>query len=184
MPTADLRLRTRRLVLRPVTTGDRDALLALRNHPRVQATTSTGSAMDPERMQRQLERWVELWATLGVGTWLVELDGQPVAFVAIDPMGEGYPGVDPAALELGAVVHPDHWGRGIAAEAGVAAALDCFDRLGLPHVYATVDATNDKSLTLIAKVPGTRLVSADEDELVYELPNPATVRNGGGQVAE
>ncbi len=184
MPSTDFRLRTRRLVLRPVTTGDRDALLALRNHPRVQATTSTGVAMEPERMQHQLERWVELWATLGVGTWLVELNGAAIAFVAIDPLGEGYPGVDPASLELGAVVHPDHWGSGIAAEAGVAAALDCFDRLGLPHVYATVDTTNDKSLALIAKVPGARLVSADDDELVYELPNPASVRDGGGQPPE
>lgn len=156
-----------------MTSDDRDALLALRNHPKVQATTSTGSALEPERMQRQLDRWVELWDTIVVGTWLVEMDGEAVAFVALDPIGDGYPGVDPSALELGAVVHPDHWGSAIAAEAGMAIALDCFDRVGLPVLYATVDPTNDKSLALIAKVAGARLVSSADDELLYELPSPA-----------
>lgn len=169
----DRLLRTPRLVLRPVSMDDRDTLLALRNHESVQGTTAIGAAMPPERMQRQLERWVELWETIGVGAWLVEMDGEPVAFLAIDPIGEGYPGVDPTALELGAVVHPGLWGSGIAGEAGMAAALDCFERLAVPKLYATVDPTNRKSLGAVAKVPGARLVSEDDDELVYELSNPA-----------
>ena len=129
--------------------------------------------MPDDRMDGELNRWVELWRTRGVGTWIAERDGEAVAFVALDPIGEGYPGVDPSAIELGAVVHPDHWGSAIAAEAGMAVALDCFDRAGLPVLYATVVPTNDRSLAAVAKVPGARLVSSADDELLYELPSPA-----------
>lgn len=44
------------------------------------------------------------------------LDGEPVAFVEVTPIGEGS-GVDPDAIEIGVVVHPDHWGKGFALEA-------------------------------------------------------------------
>ncbi len=168
-----LRLRTPRLELRPVTSDDCDVLLALRNHPAVVATTETRAEMTQERMELQLRGWVDLWRTRRVGTWLVELDGRPVAFIAMDPIGDGYPGVDPEDLELGVVVHPDHWGSGIAAEAGLAAARDGFERVGLPRVYASLEPTNAKSVALVAKIPGARLLRADDGELVYELPNPA-----------
>lgn len=50
--------------------------------------------------------------------------------------------------------------------------MDCFTRAGLQRVYATVDPRNAQSLAVIAKVGGTRRVSATDDE-VYELPAPA-----------
>jgi [ribosomal protein S5]-alanine N-acetyltransferase len=74
-------------------------------------------------------------------------------------------GVDPDEIELGVVVHPDHWGQGIAAEAGLAVATDCFRRVGLERVYAGVEPTNDNSLRVLAKVPGVRQVEGE----LYEL---------------
>lgn len=165
-------LRTARLRLRPVTVDDVPTLLALRNDERVVATTGLGTAMPEERMRRQVEQWVELWRTRGCGTWLAEAGGRPVAFVPLDPIGDGYPGVDPDDLELGVVVDPDVWGRGIAGEAGTAVVQDCFARVGLRRVFATVDTTNEQSLAVIAKAADARLVSEADGERLYEVTNP------------
>ena len=162
-------LETERLMLRPVAVGDLETLLSLRNEQRVLAGTATGEPLPAERMERQLHRWCALWDERGVGTWLIELDGTPVGFVALDPIGEGYEGVDPDALEIGVVVHPEQWGSGIAGEAGRAVAADCFSRAGLTRLYATIDPANAQSLAVIAKVAGARLIGSSEDEELYEI---------------
>jgi RimJ/RimL family protein N-acetyltransferase len=169
----ELELRTRRLALRPVRPDDLETLLALRNEQRVLAGTATGEPLPVERMERQLERWLALWRERGFGTWMIELGGKPVGFVALDPMGEGYgDDVDPEAPEIGVVVHPAQWGSGIAGEAGTTVATDCFTRAGLSRVYATVDPGNAQSLAVIAKVPGARRISTADDEEIYELSAP------------
>jgi [ribosomal protein S5]-alanine N-acetyltransferase len=157
-------LRTERLVLRPVAAGDLETLLAIRNAPAVTATTGTGEPLPRERMAGQLERRLTSWRERSLGSWLVLRDGEPVGFVEVAPVGEGEP-VPADEIEVGVVVHPDHWGRGYAGEAGLAVARDLFDRVGLDRVYAGVDPENERSLRALAKAPGVRRVT---DEL-YEL---------------
>ena len=159
-----LRLRTDRLQLRPVDAGDLDALLAIRNAPEVVVTTGTGEELPRETMAGQLSRRCASWRDHGWGSWLVLLDGEPVGFVEVAPIGEGS-GVDPDAIEIGVVVHPGHWGKGFALEAGLAAARDLFERVALDRVYVGVDPDNEKSLRALAKAPGVRKL---DDEL-YEL---------------
>ena len=168
-----LELRTGRLVLRPVEESDLDALLSIRNSPTVVSTTGTGKELPRETMAGQLGRRCASWREHGLGSWLVLLDGQAVGFVEVAPIGEDS-GVDPEEIEIGVVVHPDHWGRGIAVEAGLAAARDLFDRLGLQRVYAGIDPDNAKSLRAIAKAPGVRQV---DDEL-FELTAESVERGG------
>lgn len=163
-----LELRTPRLLLRPVEQDDLDVLLAIRNAPGVVATTSTGEALPRDAMAGQLGRRCKSWREHAFGSWLVLLDGEPVAFVEVAPIGEGN-GVDPDAIEIGVVVHPDHWGKGLAPEAGLAAARDLFERVALDRVYAGVDPENEKSLRALAKAPGVRRVS----EELYELTTDA-----------
>ena len=159
-----MELRTDRLVLRPWAEGDLDTLLAIRNAPEVIGTTNTGEPLPRERMAGQLERRLASWRDHRLGSWLILLDGDPVGFVEVAPIGEGS-GVDPDEIELGVIVHPRHWGKGIAAEAGLAVARDLFERVGCERIYAGVDPTNEKSLRVVAKAPGVRRV---DDEL-YEL---------------
>lgn len=166
-----LELSTARLRLRPVTEGDLDAMLAIRNAPAVLATTNTGEALPRERMAGQLHRRCESWRTRGYGSWLVLLEGEPVAYVEVAEIGEGEV-VDADAVEIGVVVHPDHWGHGIAGEAGLAAALDLGERLGLDRVYAGVDPDNERSLRALSKAPG---VTKIDDEL-YEISTAALRR--------
>ena len=154
-----MELRTARLVLRPVEEGDLDALLAIRNAPAVLATTNTGADLPRERMAGQLGRRLASWRDHGLGSWLVLRGGAPVAFVEVAPIGEGS-GVPPDEIELGVVVHPDHWGRGYAGEAGLAVAADLFER-----VYAGVDPENERSLRALTKAPGVRQVGPE----LYEL---------------
>jgi [ribosomal protein S5]-alanine N-acetyltransferase len=160
-------LRTERLVLRPVTEDDVDTLLAIRNAPEAVVTTHTKEPLPRERMAGQVERRVRTWRESGFGSWLALLDGEPVAYVEVHPIGEGS-GVDPDELELGVVVHPSRWGEGIAGEAGLAAARDLFGRLGRERVYAEIEPTNDKSLRLVAKVEGARHVGGELWELTRE----------------
>ena len=139
-------------------------LLAIRNAPGVVATTSTGEALPRQTMADQLARRRSSWREHALGSWLVLLHGEPIAFVEVAPIGEGS-NVDPDAIEIGVVVHPDHWGKGFALEAGLAAARDLFERVAIDRVYAGVDPENEKSLRALAKAPGVRRV---DDEL-YEL---------------
>lgn len=159
-----LHLRTARLLLRPVGEDDLDTLLGIRNAPDVLPTTNTGEALPREQMVGQLSRRCASWRERGLGSWLVLLEGEPVAYVEVAPIGEGS-GVDPEAIEIGIVVHPDHWGKGLALEAGAAAARDLFERVALDTVYLGVDPANEKSLRVLAKAPGVRKL---DDEL-YEL---------------
>ena len=159
-------------MLRPVTEDDVDAMLAIRNAPAAIATTNTKEPLPRERMAGQVGRRVETWRERGFGSWLVLLGGEPIAFVEVHPIGEGS-GVDADELEVGVVVHPDHWGKGIAGEAGLAVARDLFERVGRDAVYAEIEQTNDKSLRLVAKVPGARHVGGE----LYEL-TPAALARG------
>lgn len=169
-----LELRTERLVMRPVEEADLEVLLAIRNAPEVLSTTGTGTELPRETMSGQLARRCASWRERGLGSWLLLREGVPVGYVEVAPIGEGS-GVDPDEIEIGVVVHPDHWGRGIAVEAGLAAARDLVERVGLARVYAGVDPGNAKSLRAMAKAPGVRQL---DDEL-YELTAEALVPRPG-----
>lgn len=163
-----MELRTERLVLRPVADDDVDAMLAIRNAPAVIGTTGTKEALPRERMAGQVERRVATWRERGFGSWLILAPDEPIGFVEVHPIGEGS-GVDPDELEVGVVLHPGRWGEGIALEAGVAVARDLFERVGREAVYAEIEGANDKSLRLVAKVPGVRHVGGE----LYELTRAA-----------
>ena len=171
MSNPEASLQTERLMLRPVTGADVDVLLAVRNDPVIRSTTLSAE-MTVERMQLQVRRWLDVWRERDAGTWVMERHGNVIGYVPLDPMGEGYDEVDPEELELGVIVHSDHWGNGFAGEAGLAVAVDAFTRAGLGQLFATVDNDNEQSLALLAKTPQAELISDSDGELLYRLPNP------------
>jgi len=56
------------------------------------------------------------------------------------------------APEAGYILHPDHWGQGLAREAMAAAIPAIFTQLDLPQLTADVDPRNTASLNLLARL--------------------------------
>jgi RimJ/RimL family protein N-acetyltransferase len=162
------------LTLRPVTSTDLDALLLIRNDPAVIGSTALGTPMAVDRMRHQVNRWVEQWESRNVGSWLISNNGEGAGYVALDPIGEGYPGVDPNDLEIGVVIRSEMWGQSIARDCGGLVVNDCFTRGGLDRQYATVDLDNTRSMSLLASTPGVRLLDESGGERLYELTPPST----------
>jgi RimJ/RimL family protein N-acetyltransferase len=144
-------VRTRRLLLRPLTVGDVDALLVYRSRPDVCRYVP----FEPMTREVIKERLASQWAnteltdesqalTLGVemaGTG--ELVGDVVLFWHSRQHGGG---------EIGYVLHPDFSGHGYATEAAHALLRLGFDELGLHRIIARVDERNESSAKLARRL--------------------------------
>src|SRR6266536_2168767 len=154
-------IRTARLLLRPLTVGDVDALLAYRSRPDV-ARYVPFEPMTREVVNGRLaSSWAntELTAegqalTLGVevaGTG--DLVGDVVLF---------WHSREHAGGEIGYVLHPDFGGHGYATEAAHELLRLGFDELGLHRIIARVDERNEPSAKLLR-----RLGMREEARLVH-----------------
>jgi RimJ/RimL family protein N-acetyltransferase len=149
-------VRTGRLLLRPLTTRDVDALLTYRSRPDV------CRYLPFEPMSREVieDRLASKWAcveltdegqalTLGVelagdgSAGAGELIGDVVLFWHSRTHGRG---------ELGYAFHPDHGGRGYATEAARAMLRLGFEGLGLHRIVARIDERNEPSARLARRL--------------------------------
>ncbi|GAA2452396.1 GNAT family N-acetyltransferase [Actinomadura vinacea] len=137
-------LRTGRLVLHPVGTGDHRALLAHWTGPRVRRHLFDDRILCAEQVTEIIEASLHDFATEGFGLWALRLAPEgPLAGVAGLRRMEG-----PAhALDVEIVysLEPEHWGHGLAAEAARAVLDHAFDVLALPRVIAEIDEANTAS---------------------------------------
>lgn len=154
-------IRTERLLLRPLTISDVDALLAYRSRPDVCRYVPF------EPMDRQLigERLAAQWATIALTdegqalTLGIELarTGGLVGDVVLFWHSREHRGG-----EIGYILNPDFAGHGYATEAAHALLRLGFDELGLHRIVARLDERNDAS----AKV-ARRLGMRQEARLVH-----------------
>jgi [ribosomal protein S5]-alanine N-acetyltransferase len=86
--------------------------------------------------------------------------------------------------DIGYILHPDYWGRGLAAEALEAVITDVFTHHDIPAITADIDPANTRSIRLLERLGFTRTGSAERtwfiggrwhDSLYYALPRP-TIR--------
>ena len=161
-----------RLVLRPAAEHDLDFNFKLRNRPEILALPGCETRPRSE-VANQLRGWLERWDEIGFGTWTIfeRKTDERLGRVQLDPIGPGWAGLSPEAIEVGFVVHPAHWSRGIATEATLLAIADCFDRVGLDRLVAVTTVDNKPSLRVLEKVGMQRCrVAQHEDEhTTYEL---------------
>jgi RimJ/RimL family protein N-acetyltransferase len=147
-------VRTERLLLRPLTVADADALLAYRSR------TDVARYVPFEPMTREviLARIAGDWArtelteeghlTLGIELAATgELIGDAILFWHSRQHGGG---------EVGYVLHPDHSGHGYATEAARAMLGLGFEQLGLHRIIARVDERNEPSANVCRRL-GLRL---------------------------
>lgn len=171
-------LRTRRLVLRPITHDDVDAVLEYRSREDV-ATYLTRTALSREDVHERVTRFAERarpgHPEPGLGL-VAELDGRVVAdlSVRIEPDDNGM-----WLAVLGYAVHPDVAGRGVATELVRELVRLCFADLHLAMVTADVFAPHRASqrvlekagLRVVAQVPAGSKGAGEPrlDDLVYAV---------------
>ncbi len=131
-------LRTPRLTLRPATPDDLVALHAVLSDPRAVRWWST----PPHETLAETRDWLEaMIAGTDAGLdFVVEFEGRAVGKAGFY-----------APPDIGYILHPDVWGRGLASEA-VAAVLDrLFEATDHDAATADVDPANAASLRLLER---------------------------------
>lgn len=136
-------LETDRLVLRPFVEADLDAYTALLRAEPVRRSLGLADGVGREEAWNQIAAWRGQWALRGTGQWaLVERDtGAFVGRAGLHhPERPRWPGI-----EVGWALHPDHWGRGYATEAGARAVAYAFETFDVDHLASVIAPTNVRS---------------------------------------
>src|SRR3954452_12235253 len=145
-------VRTERLLLRPLTPEDVDAVHAYQSlaevcayvpyEPRTREEVET-RLTDPDftRPALDAEKQVLILAITLAGTG--GLIGDALLFWHSEQHRSG---------EVGYELHPDHWGRGYATEAAGAMLRLGFEELGLRRITARIDAENPASAAVLRRL--------------------------------
>ncbi|MDH2414130.1 GNAT family N-acetyltransferase [Nocardioides sp. CER19] len=145
-------IETERLLLRPLTSEDVDSVHAYQSLPEVCAYVPyeprTREQVEerlakPEFTRHELDAEKQA-LTLGI---VVKDTGRLAGDVMLFWHSEEH-----RSGELGYQLHPDHWGRGYATEAGRAALGLAFEELGLHRVIARIDAENPGSAAVLRRL--------------------------------
>lgn len=145
-----VRLETERLILRPLAARDAEPHIAMMRDPRTAAFLSpTKRPQDRMDLWRQFASYLGHWEIREFGFFAME-DKQTGEFVgrAGPWMPEGWPG-----LECGWAVAPEHWGKGYAPEAAIAAVRWVFAQFpDLDRIISVIDPENANSQAVARKI--------------------------------
>ncbi|MEU4834355.1 GNAT family N-acetyltransferase [Streptosporangium sp. NPDC023615] len=158
-------IRTERLILRPYTPADLDALHAIQSLPEVTRYLYWGP--------REREQTQESLTTKTTQTALLE-EGQTLTVAAElaatgELVGDGmlnWISRIHRSGEIGYVLHPDHHGRGYATEIGQALLRLAFEGLDLYRVIGRLDARNHASARVLEKLGMRREAHLVDNEIV------------------
>jgi RimJ/RimL family protein N-acetyltransferase len=140
-------LRTERLVLRRFTTADLDLLLEM--HRDEATMRHVGGVLTPQQSLGMLQaRMLKYYdENPGLGIWLTQerATGTRVGMHLLNHIqGE-------TLIQVGYVLHRDHWGRGYATEMARAILRYGFRELGLPRIHAICNLENLDSQRVLLK---------------------------------
>lgn len=158
-------IRTDRLILRPYTPADLDALYAIHRLPQV-ARYLYWEPRDREQTREALERKINETALLEEGqslTLAVELaaTGELLGDVLLVWHSRAQ-----RSGEIGYVFHPGHHGRGYATEAARAVLELGFEGLDLHRLIGRLDARNEASARVLEKLGMRREAHFVDNEIV------------------
>ena len=130
-------LHTERLILRPATIDDVDALHSWQSLPEVCAYLPYAP-----RTRDEVEAKI---GSYGGGQWMISVaDGTPIGEVMVFRSG--------AELDLGYVLHPSAWGSGYATEAARAALEWAWDAYDEDRIAAIIDPANEASRRVLERL--------------------------------
>lgn len=149
-------LTTARLELRPWREEFEDHLFRLSSDGRVTRFIGDGQPWTRERTAERHRGCLRHWAEYGYGWRAIFEKGAFLGIAALNRFGDGVPGVDEDAIEIGWWVDPRSWGRGVATEAARALRDEAFGGLGVEHLAARYQPANEASGRIMVKI-GMRL---------------------------
>ena len=129
-------LETERLVMRPFHERDLDAYTAMLQTPQVRKALYLPDDIGRDAAWTQMATWLGQWELRGTGQWALE-EKATGAFVGRTgmhwPERADWPGI-----EIGWTLHPDHWGKGYATEAGAVARDYAFAHHDVDEIYSAI----------------------------------------------
>ena len=139
-------LQTARLLLRPFTRADFDALTPIYGDPDVMRYMRTGNPAPRERVAFIIDYYIRYWQEHPFGLWCVDLDGEPIGFTGLSVpwFRDG--------VEVGWRLRSEHWGHGYAPEAATECLRYAFQDLALDEVISFTAPTNTKSQRVMQKI--------------------------------
>ncbi len=146
----ELEFETERLRLRPLATSDLETHQSMMGDARVARFLSpTGEPMDRPAAWRGFATLLGHWTIRGFGFFSVFEKSSGAVVGRVGPwQPEGWP-----QIECGWGIHPDHWGKGYAPEAAVAAIRWTFAaRPELTRIISLIDPANANSEAVARKV--------------------------------
>ena len=147
MTIVDHVLRTKRLVLRPVTVGDHAVLLAHWAAPDVRRFLFDGAMLSAAEVTEAIADSTRDFGRAGYGLWMAyERDRTDLVGTA------GLRPLEKIGLEIFYSLAPGWWGKGYATEAAGAVLDHALGPLGLPEVLAEVDEGNTASIAVIERL--------------------------------
>ena len=164
-------METERLVLRPFTATDLDALHALWTDPDVRRYLWDNRELSRDDTSEIIEKSIELHREEAAGLWAVERKGKPglVGFGGYWYFGE------PPQLQILFGLQPEHWGMGLATDLASCLIQYGFGTLRLRRVIGATDRANVSSQRVMEKA-GMRFVervrNRDSDLMYYAIDRP------------
>ncbi|WP_205326577.1 GNAT family N-acetyltransferase [Glycomyces sp. YM15] len=147
-----LELRTERLLLRPLASGDAEALAEINADPEVMRYIGSGEPRDREQTEALVAKAAAHWDVHGWGTFAVrENDTGDLVGLGILATPSFLPEILPAT-EVGWRIGRDRWGRGYAPEAARAVMGFAFGELGLDRVVSCIHSENAASIRVAEKL--------------------------------
>ncbi len=162
------RIETARLLLRPYTRDDLDALHRLWTGPDVRRYLFDDEILARQSVAAEIEHSLACFERHGFGQWAMFLKGHHALI--------GFCGYrsfhDPPEVQLIYGLAPDHWGQGLASEAARAMIRYGFETLGFDEIIASADAPNEASFRVMKKAGMTfqkRLLLDGLDTVYYVI---------------
>ena len=168
----DIILNTCRLSLRQLTFADTHDLFELHTDPEVMKYMTMASYQSMQEAERQLQRYINEYDSIGFGRWAVIRKSDEV-FIGLCGI-RSLPGH--SAPDLGYRLKSQHWGVGYATEAAGAVLHFALHVLGHVRVVAKVLKGNIASIRVLEKI-GMQYVRTDRageaETLIFEAQTGA-----------
>lgn len=149
----NIRIETDRLIIRPITTADTEAMFAMDSDSEVHRYLGNTPVKTIEQTAAIIEFLLQQYRDNGIARWAIELKetGSFIGWTGFKYIRNKVNGhVD--FYDFGYRLARPYWGKGIATEAATAALSYGVDQLKLGDVYATTDADNATSRHILEKL--------------------------------